>query len=180
MFRFYQHKLRHKVLVQKYDWKSPFQTATQDWNKLSFYFVFVSDTFSTKSTNFLLRFRRNKHFRLFSSDCAIKCRTCEWRHRLFGAKLKWKPCKRRLATSSLAHPLRVRKITIRSPKVFSWDSREVDLWQVYALPSCSSYTTTAWHFNDVTTCERVYNFTGSRPIFQQKREFLFAWLLRRG
>ena len=27
--------------------------------------------------------------------------------------------------------------------------------------------------------ERVYNFTGSKPVFRSKREVLFAWLLRR-
>ena len=132
MFRFYQHKSRHKCGAKNTTGDLLSKRRLDIENKLSFYFIFVSDTFSTKSANFLFRFRRNKHVRLFSSDCAIKCRTCEWRHPLFGAnKNLASETIRPLATSSLAHLLRVRKIRIRSLKHFllglSWGRLVVSL-----------------------------------------------------
>ena len=83
----------------------------------------------------LFRFRRNKRVWLFSSDCAIKCKTFEWRHPLFSAKRKWKTCKRDKSTyrdfvaRSSASP--TKKPLFARQNTFSWDSREVGLWQVY-------------------------------------------------
>lgn len=53
----------------------------------------------------------------------------------------------------------------------------------FACPQAFAYQLRHSHmtFYDLwpNHCERVYNFTARKPVYQTKREFLFAWLLRR-
>ena len=89
-------QLPRKLLVQKYHRRSPFQAATREWNKLSSFFL-IPLAQSKQISSF--DFGETNMFDCFCRIVPFKCRTFEWRHHLFSAKRKWKPCKPDKSTS---------------------------------------------------------------------------------
>ena len=125
MLRFYQHKSRHKFWSKKNTTGDLLFKQRLEIGKSFrfFFFIFFSVTFSTKSTNFLFRFRIETRMfdcfpRIAPSSAGLANEVIPFLARDANENLA-SETSRPLATSSLAHPLRVRKITIRSPKTFS-------------------------------------------------------------
>ena len=130
--RFYQHKSRHKVLVQKISLEISYPSGDSREIEISFRFIpslflitlaqsqQISSVYFVE-TNILDCFRR-----IAPSSAGLANDVVPFLARNANENLA-SETSRALATLSLTHPLRVRKSRFARKNIFSWDSPEVDL-----------------------------------------------------